>query len=250
MYSGLILVWFIERIAIKWNENEMNWVSIRRPQSYSLSAYDIFALWMFSSRFNEYHIEIHLILFCSISNEVSNVIFYRLTVKLDYFVAVVILTGETVSVVQYGLCRLCPHRGLKGPTWHPAQKHNLSVPPGNAPQSGFSHRGNSVQTQHSHRGSSVQTQHSWLLFSPEDSFLPPHPPNKWYSVADVLTMYLQLETHTYCTRSCMILRQCQPLLPCFASVCNILKTQCIVVCFVSCDFKNVTLWNYAFFASV
>lgn len=145
MYSGLILVWFIERIAIKWNENEMNWVSIRRPQSYSLSAYDIFALWMFSSRFNEYHIEIHLILFCSISNEVSNVIFYRLTVKLDYFVALVLLTGETVSVVQYGLCRLCPHWGLKGSTWHPAQKHNLSVPPGNATESGFSHRGNTHQ---------------------------------------------------------------------------------------------------------
>lgn len=33
MYSGFILVWFVEHIAIKWNENEMNWVSIRRPQS-------------------------------------------------------------------------------------------------------------------------------------------------------------------------------------------------------------------------
>jgi hypothetical protein len=138
IHFGLICRTYCHKMEWKLNELSIN----KEPaKSYSLSSYDIFALWMFSSRLNEYHIDI----FCSISNEVSNVHFYRLKVKRDYFVALVILTGETVSVVQYGLCRLCPHRGLKGPTWHPAQKHNLSVPPGNATESRFSHRGNTHQ---------------------------------------------------------------------------------------------------------
>ena len=99
----------------------------------------------------------------------------------------------------------------------------------------------------------------WLLIPLEYSSLPLHRPlpyswNKWYSVADVLTMYLHWETSSYCM--CSLVWSADNAIPC-CCLCLLSLSACLVSnilihTFVHCFFPLCTLKfenSYLFFSA-